>query len=116
MALPAASFRKSTLGKLPSAWRGPIAGETVSKALPVTVRLGSVMLRKSLAAGVIFRSQVLNAVSTPYPVMYWFLLGYPMLFLIMCTLSPVRMTPSVLVPPPLGSLQVLAIMLYWVPF
>jgi hypothetical protein len=32
---------------------------------PVPDTLGSVMLRKSLAAGVIFKSQVLNWVSTP---------------------------------------------------
>jgi hypothetical protein len=42
---------------------------------PVPDTLGSVMLRKSLAAGVIFKSQVLNWLSTPYPVMYSFLSG-----------------------------------------
>jgi hypothetical protein len=46
------------------------------------------MLRKSLAAGVIFRSQLLNWVSTP--VMLLFLLGKPTLFLMMCTSEPVR--------------------------
>jgi hypothetical protein len=36
--------------------------------------------------------------------------------LMMCASTPVRVTPSVLVPPPLGALQVLASMLKLVPF
>jgi hypothetical protein len=111
IALPAASFMKSTFGRLPSAWRGPNAGEVVSMVWPVPDTLGSVMLRKSLAAGVIFKSQALNWVSTPF--MLVFLLGKPMLFRMMWTLVPVRVTPSVLLP---AESQVLASMLYWVPF
>ena len=70
--LPAASFRKSTAGMLPSAARGPSAPED-SMVMPVPVTLGSVMLEKSLAAGVSSRSQLLNIVSTP--VMLAFLFG-----------------------------------------
>src|SRR5450432_3716631 len=69
MALPAASLMKSTFGTLPSARRDPSASEVVSMACPVPPMVESVMLRKSLAAGVIFRSQVLNWESTPYPTM-----------------------------------------------
>jgi hypothetical protein len=48
--------------------------------------------------------------------MYSFLFGKARLFLMMCAAAPVRVTPSVLVPPPLGALHVLASMLNWVPF
>ena len=78
--------------------------------------LGSVMLRKSDAFGIMFRSQVLNWVSTPYPVMYLVLVGIADVVPHYVHLVPVKITPSVLVPPPLGSLHVLASMLYWVPF
>src|SRR5262249_15587532 len=93
--LPAASLRKSTAGRLPSACLGPVA--------PV-----SDVLAKSLAAGVMFRSQVLNMVSTPP--MLEFLFGNPMLFRMMWASAP----DSVIVV--LGSPAGLASMLYWVPF
>jgi hypothetical protein len=70
--LLAASFRKSTAGKLPSASRGPSAPE-LSMLSPVPDTLGSETLRKSFAVGVRLRSHELKAVSTP--VMLLFLLG-----------------------------------------
>lgn len=92
--LPAGSFMKSMFGRLPSACRAPMK--------PV-----SVTLAKSAAAGTRLRSQVLNAVSTP--VMFVFLLGNPMLFLILWTSVPMRM---IVTDESLGSL---ASMLYCVP-
>ena len=50
--------------------------------------LASLVLAKSPLAGVMFRSHVLNIVSTP--IMLVFLFGKPMLFRILWTLSPVK--------------------------
>jgi hypothetical protein len=98
--LPAASFMKVQAdGMLPSASRGPVQ--------PV-----SDTLAKSEAAGVMPKSQELDAVSTPS--MLEFLLGKPMLFRMMCTLVPVRMMTAVaMVLPSAAKLE--ASMLYWVP-
>ena len=87
---------KLTSGRLPSALRGPM------------MTLASLVLAKSPLAGVMFRSHVLNVVSTP--VMLVFLFGKPMLFRILWTLSPIRMI--VIDESPGG----LASMLYCVPF
>ena len=78
--LAAASFRKSILGMVPSGARGPSAPDD-SMLIPVPDTLGSVVLAKSVVAGVIIRSQLLNIVSTP--VMLLFRLGMPMLLRMM---------------------------------
>jgi hypothetical protein len=68
---------------LPSASRGPVQGV-------------SEMLAKSAAAGVIPKSHVLNWVSTPP--MLEFLLGKPILFLIMWAFEPLRVIVPVTLP------------------
>jgi hypothetical protein len=100
MWLPAVSFMKlQAAGMLPSASRGPVQ--------PV-----SDVLTKSEAAGVIPKSHVLKALSTPF--MLALLSGKPMLFRMMCTLLPVRVMPSVAMVFP-SEAKVAASMLYWVP-
>jgi hypothetical protein len=88
----------------PSAARGPIAPED-SMLMPVPDTLGSETLRKSLLAGVMARSQLLNIVSTP--VMLLFRFGMPRLLRMMWTSDPVRMIVV------FGSPGGLASMLYW---
>src|SRR5262245_49444442 len=107
MRLAAASFRKSTCRMPPSAARGPMAPED-SMPTPVPETLGSEVLRKSLLAGVMPRSQLLNMVSTPIMLLLRF--GRPRLFRMMWASAPVRMMVV------FGSLAGLASMLYWVPF
>jgi hypothetical protein len=92
--LPAVNFNMAQAdGRLPSAARGPVQ--------PV-----SEMLAKSEAAGVMFKSHVLFAVSTPP--MLVLSLGKPMLFLMICTLVPVKM----MVPVTPEESKLLASMLY----
>ena len=106
--LVAASFRKSTFGRLPSACRGPSA-PVPSIPTPVPGEMvGSVVPAKSVAAGVMPRSQALNIVSTP--VMLLFRLGMPTLLRMMCAIAPVRVMVV------FGSLGGLASMLNCVPF
>ena len=67
--------------------------------------------RSRVFAGVMFRSQVLNMVSTPS--MLLFLFGKPMLFRMMWPALPVRMMVPVTLP---DESKLLASMLYCVPF
>ena len=81
-------------GMLPSASRGPVQ--------PV-----SAVLAKSVLASVMFRSQVLNMVSTPP--MLEFLFGNPMLFRMMWALLPDKVIVPVTFP---EESKLLASMLY----
>jgi hypothetical protein len=92
--LPAVNFNIAQAdGRLPSASRGPV--QPVSETLA-----------KSEAAGVMFKSHVLFAVSTPP--MLVLSLGKPMLFLMTWAFAPVR----VMVPVTPEESKLLANMLY----